>query len=638
MRGKYHVVFISANQIQPLDVEIPFCSSFLTSYNCSNFVLLCLYALFSTQFFMDAALQSLQNHGSTNHDVSRKELQDAIAKAVELRALHAALMQGNSPANLRLPSSSPVSRSVPYFSAQDYPVFTPSYEDEPLPEHHQILTKARTLSESWDGFCLEGGSGYETVSSCYKKENSSSRKGIPSDMSNLESHICPAEDKKSVASLSANNTTEYQPETEFYKSSRMNSLADFKSISSCNRSKPATITTESETVARNSKHSNIVVPMTDSHSSLQSQPKNRGVMSWLFPKLKKKQKNDDSSNRTESEVVSQAFKDLGILSIETLKRELMKANEHRDSALTEVAEMKSSLGNLRNKLEHLESYCKELKKALRQATQAKNSQVVGKLGNLPNRGKSIGGNGENLMPVSEEVMVEGFFQIVSEARLSVRQFCKTLAGQIEETDSTLMDSLNLLLQPYILSLNSKYSKTVLYHFEAIVNQSLYQDFENCVFQKNGSPKNLDPNQDRQAQFSSFVALRNLSWNEVIRKGTKHYSEEFSKFCDQKMSCIITTMNWTRPWPEKLLQPFFVAAKCIWLLHLLAFSFNPPLGILRVEENRNFDPHFMEDVLMDRQRSHGPSWVKIMVMPGFYVQDRVLRSKVLCRYKSVPKFI
>jgi hypothetical protein len=171
--------------------------------------------------------------------------------------------------------------------------------------------------------------------------------------------------------------------------------------------------------------------------------------------------------------------------------------------------------------------------------------------------------------------------------------------------------------------------------EAVINQSLYQDFENSVFQKNGPPKNLDPNQDRQAQFSSFVALRNLSWSEVLRKGTKYYSEEFSKFCDQKMSSIITTMNWTRPWPEQLLQAFFVAAKCIWLLHLLAFSFNPPLGILRVEENRSFDSHFMEDMFTDRQRSLGPSRVKIMVMPGFYVQDRVLRCKVLCRHKSVP---
>ncbi|CAK7339288.1 unnamed protein product [Dovyalis caffra] len=584
-----------------------------------------------------AAVQSLQNHNNTNQDVSKQDIQAAIAKAVELRALHAALMQGNSPANLRFPSSSPVSRPTPHFSAQDYPVFTPSYEDEPLPGHHRIHTKSITLSESWDDFGPEGGSGFETVLSDYKREDSWSRKGVPFGMSNLESHICPADDQKSVTSSSANNITVLRasPGTEFYKSCRRNSLADFKSRSSCNRCKPATITTESEKVTKNSKHSNTVVPLTDSHSSLQSQPKNRGVMSWLFPKLKKKQKNEYSPNRTESEEVSQVFKDLGILSIETLKRELMEANEHRDAALTEVSEMKSSLGELRHKLEYLESYCEELKKALRQATQGNDTQFVEKLGNFPNRGKSIDGNAENLMPVSEEVMVEGFLQIVSEARLSVKQFCKALVGQIEETDSTLMNNLNLLLQPYKLSLNSKYSKAVLYHLEAIINQSLYQDFENCVFQKNGSPKNLDPNQDRQGQFSSFVALRNLSWNEVLRKGTKYYSEEFSKFCDQKMSCIITTMNWTRPWPEQLLQTFFVAAKCIWLLHLLAFSFNPPLGILRVEENRSFDSHFMEDMFMDRQKSHGPSRVKIMVMPGFYVQDRVLRCKVLCRYKSVP---
>ncbi|KAJ6702853.1 IRK-INTERACTING PROTEIN [Salix viminalis] len=584
-----------------------------------------------------AAVQSLQNHDSTTQEVGRQEIQAAIAKAVELRALHAALMQGSSPSNLRFPSSSPVSRSVPYFSAQDYPVFTPSYEDEPFPGHHQTLPKSRTLSESWDEFGLEAGSGFESVLSDYRKENSSSRKGIPSAMSNSESNICPAEDQKSVTSSSANIITVLRasPGTECHKSCRRNSLGDLKTVSSCNTCKPATIITESEKAARNSKHSNIVVPLTDSHSSLQSQPKNRGVMSWLFPKLKKKQKNESSPNRTESEEVSQIFKDLGMLSIETLKRQLMEANEHRDAALMEVAEMRSSLGDLGHKLEYLESYCEELKKSLRQATLAKDSLIVEKLGNFPNRGRSTDGNGENSMPVSEDAMVEGFLQIVSEARLSVKQFCKTLVGQIEETDTTLMDNLNLLLQPHKLSLNSRYSKAVSYHLEAIINQSLYQDFENSVFQKNGSPKNLDPNLDRQAQFSSFVALRNLSWSEVLRKGTKYYSEEFSKFCDQKMSCIITTMNWTRPWPEQLLQSFFVAAKCIWLLHLLAFSFNPPLGILRVEENRSFDSHFMEDMFVDRQRSLGPSRVKIMVMPGFYVQDRVLRCKVLCRYKSGP---
>lgn len=65
--------------------------------------------------------QQQNNNGST--DLNRQEIQTAIAKAVELRALHAALTQGNSPTshNARFPSPSPVSQ----LSAQDYPVFTP---------------------------------------------------------------------------------------------------------------------------------------------------------------------------------------------------------------------------------------------------------------------------------------------------------------------------------------------------------------------------------------------------------------------------------------------------------------------------------------------------------------------------------
>ncbi|KAK7312419.1 hypothetical protein VNO77_36262 [Canavalia gladiata] len=569
------------------------------------------------------------NSKNGNPEITRQEIQAAIAKAVELRALHAALMRGNSPANARFPSPSPASRPVSHFSAQDYPVFTPSYEDDSVVGYNQNLMKSLTISESWDESGVEGTNSIETIVPDYK-EKSSSRKGLYSSFANLESHTCPTDDSRSVTGSCANQITVLQtsPANDYFKC-RRNSLEDIKSVSSCNKCNPATITSEFEN-ARNSKSSNIVVPVTDSHSSLQSQPKSKGVISWLFPRLKKKHRNENSPNRAESEDVSQVLKDLGIMSIETLKRELVEANENRDVALMEVSEMRSSLGELKQKLEYLESYCEELKKALRQAMKAKDSQLSEQLSSLPQRGKSFDGNGENSMPVSEEVMVEGFLQIVSESRLSVKQFCKTLINHIEETDHSLTDNLNLLLQPYKLSLNSKYSKAVLYHFEAFINQSLYQDFENCVFQKNGCSKFLDRQQDRQAQFSSFVALRNLSWNEVLRKGTKYYSEEFSKFCDQKMSCITTSLNWARPWPEQLLQAFFVAAKCMWLLHLLAFSFNPPLGILRVEENRTFDPHYMEDMC---PRSQGPSRVKIMVMPGFYVQDRVLRCKVLCRYKS-----
>lgn len=333
-----------------------------------------------------------------------------------------------------------------------------------------------------------------------------------------------------------------------------------------------------------------------------------------------------SPNAIESEDMSQILKDWGVFSIESLKKELLEANENRDAALAEVSEMTSSLEELQQKLASLESYCEELKKALKHAVQGKGTSK---------RTKSISGTRGCLMPVSQEVMVEGFLQIVSEARLSVKQFCKTLINQIEEADGDLMEKLNSLLQPHQVTASVKYSKGVLYHLESLINQSLYQDFENCVFQKNGSLKVLDPQKNRLENFSSFVALRSLSWNEVLRKGTKYYSEDFSRFCDQKMSGIASVLDWLMPWPEQLLQSFFISSKCIWLLHLLAFSFDPPLVILRVDEDWNFDPLYMEDVLYDKQRTQAPAKVKIMVMPGFYVQDRVLRCKVLCRYRSVP---
>ncbi|ESQ41229.1 hypothetical protein EUTSA_v10013095mg [Eutrema salsugineum] len=563
-----------------------------------------------------------------------REKEEAIANGVmKVRALQAGLMQKSSPSStyiIRVPSSSsaasPASRPLPNLSAHDYPVFTPSYEDEPVSAFHH---KNLTLSENWDesGVGLVEGDEDQDLRHTYLSDSyktSNSRKTFTphqdSHHHHQQSHVYTMSDALK------------SPPLHFYTSGRSNcGSVDFRSVSSCNEYKQRGFDNKSL------KSSNLVVPLTDSHSSIvSSQPRNRGgrVMSWLFPKLKRKQKSNsifNSPNRTEkSEEVSEVFKDSGS-GVEKLKRELMEANRSRDAALTQVSEMKSSLGEFSEKLQYLERYCDSLKKALREATEVVSQENT-------NAAKSSGKKNSE-MPVSEDVMVEGFLQIVSESRLSIKQFLKTLVSEIDEEDSTLIGNINTLLQPHNLSFTSKYSKIIQYHLEAIISQSVYQDFENCVFQKNGKPKLLDPEQERQAKFSSFASLRNLSWNEVLKKGTKYYSEEFSRFCDEKMSLIITTLNWTRPWSEQMLQAFFVAAKCVWLLHLLAFSFSPALGILRVEENRVFEPSYMEDMGADRDRqrsssSRGPARVKVMVMPGFYVQDRVLRCKVLCRYKSL----
>ncbi|CAM8952923.1 unnamed protein product [Rhodiola kirilowii] len=543
--------------------------------------------------------------GKSNCHVSRDEIQYTLAKAVELRALHAAVMQGTSPA-----STSPVSRSRPLsiLSAQDYPVFTPTYDEEPLSAYQQTIElRSRPLSGNWDCYGFDAASNADQVALWDNKSDDTYRKiGLQS-----------ADDQKSIDGSCASRSIVAirSPDAKYIgKSCRRSSLGDLNKAKLDKKGHEADLELE--------------VPFPDSNLSYRSKPKNRGMnLSWLFPQFKKKHPNKFKSENSysnsphhaaELESASQIGSELGLESVERLKKQLKEAHESRNLALIEVSEMRSSLGELRQKLQYVERYCKELKSALQQPDQPKHQNPI------------LESSADKLMPVGEDVMVKGFLQVVSECRLAVKDFCKVLLIQVEAADDTVVDSLNMLLQPYKLSLTSKYSKSLLYHLEAMINQTLYQNFENCMFQKNGSPKHLDPQQQCQAQFSAYLALRNLSWNDVLSKGTKHYSPEFSIFCDQKMSCIISILNWTRSWPEQLLQAFFLASKCVWLTHLLAFSFDPPLRILRVDESRSFDPHYMDDTVLDRVKARsGASRVKVMVMPGFYVKDRILKCKAIC---------
>jgi hypothetical protein len=506
-----------------------------------------------------------------------------------------------------------------------------TYDEEHLGGTNYIRQDNRSLSENWSGIGLDhdhDGLEDEVAFSDFDNRNTFSSSNSELRFSSSNEHL---RNRKACRNHPPLLQPALSADSLLRSVSRMTDSTEFKAITTCNTCKPATISRDDTEAAdaRSLKNLNSTAPLSNSRTRRNGPH----ILSWLLPKSKRKPKPDVSPNTVECENMSQLLKDWGVFSLDSLRKEVVEANEHRDAALQEVSEMKLSLGELTAKLVSLEAYCSELKKALKQATSAKNMQSHSKRSARP-----VSGSRDSFLPVSHEVMVEGFLQIVSEARLSIKQFCKVLIQQVEDTDNGLSDKLNLLLRPYQITLSDKHPKLVLYHLEALMNQAMYQDFENCTFQKNGSPRCLDPKQEQQESFASFVALRNLSWNEVLKKGTKHHCEDLGRFCDQKMSCVVSILNWSWPWAEQLLQCFFVASKCVWLLHLLAFSFVPPLTILRVEEDRAFDQTYMEDVLLDKQRSrNGPppssSQVKLMVTPGFYVQDRLLKCRVLCRYSG-----
>ncbi|XP_020177236.1 IRK-interacting protein isoform X1 [Aegilops tauschii subsp. strangulata] len=588
---------------------------------------------------------------------TRQEVQAAVAKAVELRALHAALRQraappnagarasaSRSPATIRLPPAASPARSRTTVTAavdEDYPVFTPTYDEEPMAMAaglNDICHDNRSRSENWGGITLDrGGVGDEAAYSDYDE--------CINGFSSCNSDFHYASENH----LRSRGVNRIHP--AFLQSAPLagrfpasaGRVAEFKVPSSSGGAfRPATIGRDnggSDAEALRFLGSSNRVPFSSSNQpppSAHSRAKQRGsqILSWLFAKAKKKAKPETpppTAAVIERGNMSQLLKEWGLLSLDSLRKELAEANAHRDAAQEDAAEMRSSLGELTTKMMSLEAYCSELKKALRQATDHSGGTDTQSHSRMSSS-RSIGASRElpgNGMPVSHEAMVEGFLQIASEARLSVKQLCKALIQQVEEPDNGLSDKLNQLLRPHQLAIAGRHcSKAVLYHLEAIMNQTLYQDFENPSFQRNGAARHLDPGQGRRESFASFVALRNLSWSEVLRKGTRYYSEDLSRFCDQKMSCVVAALSWSWPWPEQLLQCFFVATKCVWLLHLLAFSFAPPLPILRVEDGRAFDQAYMEDILPDRRQVQDPLRVKVMVMPGFYVQDRVLKCKVL----------
>ncbi|CAN6204853.1 unnamed protein product [Urochloa humidicola] len=570
---------------------------------------------------------------------SRQDVQAAIAKAVELRQLHAALLQRGapnagatrSPAVIRLPPAASPARSRT--ADEEYPVFTPAYGDDEesvaaAALSHICQDNRISRSENWAGVGVAldragGGGGDDAALSDYDGLHyafSSSNSEVLFPSSTTTDPACPRNRAAAAAAYKIHPAFMHSADRCF-----LPSAASYHHHTSELKLPPATCNNaiRPATIGR-------VAPPSAAHSKSRAPQ----ILSWLFPKSSRKKAKPPPPQPSPSPAdVSRLVTEWGALSaLESLKKELADANAHRDAALREAAEVRSTLGELAGKLASVEAYCAELKKALRQATASPSFAS-----RRSTRSAAEAAAAGSPMPVSHEVMVEGFLQIASEARLSVKQLCKALIQQVNSEDAGdgLSDKLDLLLRPHQLTLaagngkSSSNSKAVLYHLEAIMNQAMYQDFENPAFQRGGTMRCLDPAEGRRRSFAAFVALRNLSWNEVVRKGTKYYSEDFSRFCDRKMNAVMATLGWSRPWPEQLLQCFFVAAKCVWLLHLLAFSFGPPLTILRVEDGRAFDQMYMEDILQDsRQQVQSPCQVKIMVMPGFYVQDRVLKCRVL----------
>ncbi|TKY61012.1 IRK-interacting protein [Spatholobus suberectus] len=305
------------------------------------------------------------------------------------------------------------------------------------------------------------------------------------------------------------------------------------------------------------------------------------------------------------------------MAVAELSHKLVHATRKRDEALLEASRLMHSMGELEKKLNKLELYCHSLKSGLEECANSAASPT-------PFKPQAL----------HQDAVIQHFLVSVSEARSCVRLLSRSLTMQLRHMGSKVCEKVSFLLQPYDIKISfSKSPRSLLFYLEALLNRTFFEDFETIAFQKNACNMVLNPMERCEASFQSFNTLHGLTWEEVLSKGTRHFSEEFSRFCDRKMSEIVAMLGWNRAWPEALLQAFFGASKSVWMVHLLANSVHPSLPIFRVDKGVGFDSIYMEDMGGDKSSKLVPSVVRIMVAPGFYVYGSAVKCKVLCRYLS-----
>ncbi|KAL4326180.1 hypothetical protein GQ457_11G023120 [Hibiscus cannabinus] len=371
----------------------------------------------------------------------------------------------------------------------------------------------------------------------------------------------------------------------------------------------------------NSREKISVVPLDNNgvnkHSFSVASP--NGIFKSIFYSLTRKS--------PKSADVSTAREEQWKIAAAELSHKLIQATRKRDEALLEASRLKYSMSELEKKLNKLEVYCHNLKSGLDECN-SNSPYRIGKSHNIHQAKNQDGVVGAN------EKVIQQFLVSVSEARSSIRLLSRSLTMQLRHVGSKVYERISVLLQPYDTKIShSKNPKGLLIYLEALLNKAFFEDFESIGFQKSAVNQILNPIDRCEANYASYSDLQGLTWEEVLNKGTRHFSEEFSKFCDRKMNEIVAMLGWNRAWPEPLLQAFFGASKSVWLVHLLANSVHPGLPIFRVDKGVTFDSVYMEDMDGDRARKLVPSMVRIMITPGFYVYGNVVKCKVICRYSN-----
>ncbi|CAN4078641.1 unnamed protein product [Withania somnifera] len=148
-----------------------------------------------------------------------------------------------------------------------------------------------------------------------------------------------------------------------------------------------------------------------------------------------------------------------------------------------------------------------------------------------------------------------------------------------------------------------------YALESYVNRKMFQGFDHETFYMNGSLSSLlQPDQYRRECFTQYRDMKAMDPIELLgilptcsfgnfcfKKylAIVHPKMEESLFGDLEQRRQVLARNHPR---SQFYGEFLALAKAVWLLHLLAFSLDPPPSQFEASNGSEFHPKYMESVV------------------------------------------
>ncbi|XP_077235478.1 protein GRAVITROPIC IN THE LIGHT 1-like [Tasmannia lanceolata] len=226
-----------------------------------------------------------------------------------------------------------------------------------------------------------------------------------------------------------------------------------------------------------------------------------------------------------------------------------------------------------------------------------------------------------------------FSAVVESTYKSIHDFSKPLINLMKAAGWDLDAAANSI-QPSVLYAKRPHKK---YAFESHICQRMFSGFDEESF----SVKAENLTVSRESFFHQFLALRAMDPLDIL---SQNPDSIFGKFCRSKYLLVVHpkmevsffgnldqrnyVMSGGHP-RTPFYQAFLKLAKSIWLLHRLAFSFEPKVTVFQVRNGSEFSEVFMESVVKNVIVGDGDDKPKVgfMVMPGFRIGGSVLQCLV-----------